>query len=78
VSAGVVEREDLAVDVEQGNLFALQIDQSSLAGLDLVCVRYFHKVGHLWLLHDEYRRDQHARLHPGDRPAMNGRPPSAM
>ena len=36
VSAGVVEREDLAVDVEQGNLFALHIDQSSLARLAFV------------------------------------------
>jgi len=64
VSAGVVEREELAVDVEQSNLFALHIDQSSLAGLDLVCVRYFHKVSHLGFLRVEYREDQYTRSFP--------------
>src|SRR5207253_11459875 len=44
--AGVVECEKLTVDVEQGNLSPLHIDQSSLAGLDLVRPRYFHKVSH--------------------------------
>jgi hypothetical protein len=35
VSAGVVEREELAVDVEQGNLLALHLDQTRLTRLDL-------------------------------------------
>src|ERR1700688_4933793 len=32
VSAGVVEREELAVDVEEGNLLALYLDQTRLTG----------------------------------------------
>ncbi|MGA7085101.1 MAG: hypothetical protein WB005_18245 [Pseudolabrys sp.] len=36
MSAGVVEREELAVDVEQGNLLALHLDQTRLTRLDLV------------------------------------------
>jgi hypothetical protein len=32
VSAGVVERKELAVDVEQGNLLALYLDQTRLTG----------------------------------------------
>src|SRR6202048_2190224 len=32
VSAGVVEREELAVDVEPGNLLALYLDQTRLTG----------------------------------------------
>ena len=35
MSAGVVEREELAVDVEQGNLLALHLDQTRLTRLDL-------------------------------------------
>jgi len=35
VSAGVVEREELAVDVEQGNLLALYLDQTRLTRPDL-------------------------------------------
>jgi len=35
VSAGVVEREELAVDFEQGNLLALHLDQTRLTRLDL-------------------------------------------
>jgi hypothetical protein len=46
VSAGVVEREELAVDVEQGNLLALYLDQTRLTRLDLSCPRYLHKVSH--------------------------------
>jgi hypothetical protein len=46
VSAGVVEREELAVeeelavDVEQGNLLALHLDQTRLTRLDLSCPRW--------------------------------------
>jgi hypothetical protein len=40
VSAGVVEREELAVDVEQGNLLALYLDQTRLTRLDLSCPRW--------------------------------------
>src|ERR1700687_4416931 len=35
VSAGVVEREELAIDAEQGNLLALHLDQTRLTRLDL-------------------------------------------
>jgi hypothetical protein len=38
VSAGVVEREELAVDVEQGNLLALY--QTRLTRPDLSCPRW--------------------------------------
>ena len=38
MSAGVVEREELAVDVEQGNLLALY--QTRLTRLDLSCPRW--------------------------------------
>ena len=40
MSAGVVEREELAVDVEQGNLLALHLDQTRLTWLDLSCPRW--------------------------------------
>src|SRR5258708_2865302 len=40
VSAGVVEREELAVDVEQGNLLALHLDQTHLTRPDLSCPRW--------------------------------------
>src|SRR6202140_779510 len=40
VSAGVVEREELAVDVEQGNLLALYLDQTRLTRPDLSCPRW--------------------------------------
>src|SRR2546425_12356265 len=40
----VVEREERAVDIEQGDPLALDIDQSRLTGLDFVCLRYLHKV----------------------------------
>ncbi|MEA2959533.1 MAG: hypothetical protein QOJ58_5475 [Alphaproteobacteria bacterium] len=40
MSAGVVEREELAVDVEHGNLFALHLDQTRLTRLDLSCPRW--------------------------------------
>src|SRR5229473_3944392 len=46
VSAGVVEREELAVDVEQGNLLALHLDQTRLTRPDLSCPRCLHKVSH--------------------------------
>ena len=46
VSAGVVEREELAVDVEQGNLLALHLDQTRLTRLNLSCPRCLHKVSH--------------------------------
>jgi hypothetical protein len=36
----------ITIDVEQGNLCSLHIDQPSLAGLDLVRPRYSHKVTH--------------------------------
>jgi hypothetical protein len=36
VSAGVVEREELAVDVEQGNLLAPYLYQTRLTRLDQV------------------------------------------
>jgi hypothetical protein len=39
VSAGVVERAELAVDVEQGNLLALYLDQTRLTRPDLSCPR---------------------------------------
>src|SRR5262249_7872348 len=38
--------EELAVDVEQGNLFAPYVDQSGLPRLDLVSLCNLHKVGH--------------------------------
>jgi len=44
VRARVGEREELAVDIEQGDLLALDVDQSRLTGLDFVCLRYLHKV----------------------------------
>jgi hypothetical protein len=44
VHARVGEREELAVDIEQGDLLALDVDQSRLTGLDFVCLRYLHKV----------------------------------
>src|ERR1700680_2116285 len=40
VSAGVVEREELAVDVEHGNLLALHLDQTRLTRPDLSCPRW--------------------------------------
>jgi len=40
VSAGVVEREELAVDVEQSDLLALYLDQTRLTRLDLSCPRW--------------------------------------
>jgi hypothetical protein len=40
VSAGAVEREELAVDVEQGNLLALHLDQTRLTRPDLSCPRW--------------------------------------
>jgi integrase len=40
----LVEREERAVDIEQGDPLALDIDQSRLTGLDFVCLRYLHKV----------------------------------
>jgi hypothetical protein len=40
VSACVVEREELAVDVEQGNLLALYLDQTRLTRPDLSCPRW--------------------------------------
>jgi hypothetical protein len=40
VSADVVEREELAVDVEQGNLLALYLDQTRRTRLDLSCPRW--------------------------------------
>jgi len=40
VSAGVVERAELAVDVEQGNLLALYLDQTRRTRLDLSCPRW--------------------------------------
>src|SRR5262252_2051943 len=46
VRAHVVDGEELAVDVEQSNLFALYINQSSLPGIDLVSPCNLHKVGH--------------------------------
>src|SRR6267154_4052983 len=46
VSAGVVEREELAVDVEQGSLLALHLDQTRLTRPDLSCLRCLHKVSH--------------------------------
>src|ERR1700720_4177511 len=46
VSANVVEREELAVDVEQGNLLALYLDQTRLTRLNLSCPRCLHKVSH--------------------------------
>ena len=44
--ARVVEREDLTLDVEEGDRLALDVDESCLTGLDLVCRRYLHKVSH--------------------------------
>src|SRR5262249_46396074 len=44
--AGVVECKKFTIDVEQGNLCSLHIDQPSLAGLDLVRPCYSHKVTH--------------------------------
>ena len=40
----VVEREERAVDIEEGDPLALDIDQSRLTGLYFVCLRYLHKV----------------------------------
>ena len=40
----VVEREERAVDIEEGDQLALDIDQSRLTCLDFVCLRYLHKV----------------------------------
>jgi len=46
VRARVVEREELAVDIKQGDRLAFDVAQSRLAGLDFVCLRYLHKVSH--------------------------------
>ena len=42
--ARVVEREERAVDIEQGDPLALDVDQSRLTGLDFVCRRDLHRV----------------------------------
>ena len=41
--ARAVEREERAVDVEEGDLLALDVDESCLTGLDFVCRRYLTK-----------------------------------
>src|SRR5258708_1462933 len=44
--ADVVDREELPIDVEEGDLFALRLNQSALTGLELICLCYSHKVSH--------------------------------
>src|SRR4029079_2769218 len=44
--AGIVESEEFAVDIEQGNLLTLEDDQFSLAGRDLACARGVHEFAH--------------------------------
>jgi hypothetical protein len=46
VRARVVEREELAVDIKQGDRLAFDVAQRRLAGLDFVCLRYLHNVSH--------------------------------
>ena len=41
--ARVVEREELTLDVEEGDRLALDVDESCLTGLDFVCRRYLTK-----------------------------------
>jgi hypothetical protein len=44
--AHVIDRKEFAIDVEQSDLFALYINEASLAGCDLVRPRDFDKVSH--------------------------------
>src|SRR5262245_56354233 len=46
VRTHVVDGEEIAIDVEYGDLFALHIDQARLPGIDLVGFCNLHKVGH--------------------------------
>ena len=47
---GIVERKECTIDVKQHDLFAFDIDQSSLARCDLACARCSHKFGHACFL----------------------------
>ena len=42
--ARAVEREELTLDVEEGDRLALDVDESCLTGLDFIYLRYLHKV----------------------------------
>jgi hypothetical protein len=42
--ARAVEREELTLDVEEGDRLALDVDESCLTGLDVIYLRYLHKV----------------------------------
>ena len=42
--ARAVEREELTLDVEEGDRLALDVDESCLTGLDVIYRRYLHKV----------------------------------
>ena len=44
VRARVVDREELTIDVEEGDLFSIHLDQTRLTRLDLSCPRCLHKV----------------------------------
>jgi hypothetical protein len=44
--AGIFEREERALDVEQGDLLTLDVDESCLAGRDVVRTRYLYEFAH--------------------------------
>ena len=46
MGAGISESKEVALDVEQGDFLAFNVDQSSLAGRDLTRARRFHKFAH--------------------------------
>jgi hypothetical protein len=46
VRARVVDREELTIDVEEGDLFSIYLDQTRLTRLDLSCPPCLHKVSH--------------------------------
>lgn len=50
VGAGVVEGVDVAVDIEQGDPLAVDLDPSCLTGRDFFCLRYFQKLSHRLIL----------------------------
>ena len=46
MGAGISESKEVALDVEQGDFLAFDVDQSSLAGRDLTRACRFHKFAH--------------------------------
>ena len=46
MGAGISESKEVALDVEQDDFLAFDVDQSSLAGRDLTRARRFHKFAH--------------------------------